>query len=103
MTNIGPAELIVIGLLCLVWILPSYFVARYAEQQKGQNFTLFFLVGLITSFLITLLVAMVLPAKNAKSSDSLDRLERLAELRNSGALTEEEFAAQKAAILTTQQ
>jgi hypothetical protein len=37
------------------------------------------------------------------ASDRLDRLERLAALRTSGALTDEEFAAEKAALLSTKE
>ena len=91
----GSALLLV---LMLMWFLPSYFVARYAEN-RGQSFGLFLLLGLFASWIIALIVTMVVPETQAARDGDLDRLAKLADLHDLGVLSDEEFAAQKADLL----
>ncbi len=43
----------------LLWILPCYLVAKYAEG-KGQSFAAFMIIGLVVGWVITGIVALVL-------------------------------------------
>lgn len=103
MRDIGPLE----GLLVVsVAIIPSVLVAQYAKR-KGYDFWEFFFLGLFFTFVISLTVALVVKDKSAQdrtaSYTDLDRLQKLADLHKSGALTDEEFAVQKNAVLQPQQ
>lgn len=52
---IGPLEAFV---LLFIYLLPAWLVARYAAR-KGQSFGLFLLLGLLVSWIISLIVALV--------------------------------------------
>lgn len=58
MPNFGPLEMLII-VIPLFWILPSYLVAKYA-QGKGHSFAAFMIFGLIVGWVITGIVALVL-------------------------------------------
>jgi hypothetical protein len=60
----------------------AYAQPQYAEPQYAQP-------------------AAAPPAATSDPDDMIDRLRQLGELRDSGVLTDEEFAAQKARILAT--
>lgn len=99
---------IAIGLIVVaaIWIVAAVLVAGYAEG-KGHSFGLYLLLGLITSPVVSLIVAMLVPDQTLEEvedvDDDLDRLQRLGELRASGVLSEDEFAAQKSRILAEQE
>jgi len=57
MPNFGPLEMLVI-LIPLFWILPSYLVTKYAEG-KGQSFAAFMIIGLVVGWVVTGIVALV--------------------------------------------
>jgi len=61
---------------------PQYAQPQYAEPQYAQP-------------------AAAPPADTSDPDDMIERLQKLGELRDSGVLTDEEFAAQKARILTS--
>jgi hypothetical protein len=92
--------------LLAIWVLPSYLIARYAER-KGHSFVGFLLLGLIISWVISGIVALVVEDKReprpvvvaSLPGDHLDRLKQLTELRDAGALSPEAFEAEKAWIL----
>ncbi len=52
----GPLEVLV---LLLLYVLPSVLVAKYAER-KGQSFALFLVLGLLVSWIVSLIVAVVM-------------------------------------------
>jgi hypothetical protein len=81
-------------------------VARYAGR-KGHSFRAFLALGLIVSWVIAWIVALLVTDKREPiqataapaADDHLDRLKKLTELRDAGALTREEFETEKAKIL----
>lgn len=103
----------IIGLLAVVglWVLPSYWVALYAQNTKGQNFAVFFLLGLITSFAIALIVALIVPGSERRptpmgalreldaDAHPFDRLEQLSAMHDRGVITDDEYVEQKARLL----
>ena len=88
--------------MILLYLVPIGFVANYA-QKKGRNWYVFALLGLILSWVIALVVALLVEDKRSRATppadDRVRRLTDLAALRESGALTESEFQAEKARIL----
>jgi hypothetical protein len=112
------------GFLLLVWAVPAFFVARYAER-KGRSGGWFFFWTLILSPFITGIIAVLCqdrpvgqlaqpmpqrslgpfperfspPVRPDPAASRIDNLRKLAELHRSGALTEDEFAAEKRHIL----
>ena len=98
---------LVIGLLALLLLFALYFwicwaIAKYAER-KGQNFALFFLLGLLVSPIVSFIVALVVrdprDGSPRSSGEHLDQLQKITELRDAGTLSPEEFEAEKARIL----
>jgi hypothetical protein len=47
----------------VLWLGPSFLVASFA-QRKGRSFALFLIASLLISWLLALLVALVLPARD---------------------------------------
>jgi len=45
---------------CVVWLLPLYFVYKYARNE-GKNYNIVFLVGIFASWIFALIVALLLP------------------------------------------
>jgi hypothetical protein len=54
--------------LAALWLLPSWLVAAYA-RRKGYSFALFLLLGLIVSWVLALLVALVLRDRRTPTGD----------------------------------
>jgi hypothetical protein len=83
------------------YLFATWLFADYAES-RGYSFLLFFLVGLIASPLVSGLAALVAPDHSAplgSAGPDLTQLSQLADLHERGALTDAEFAAQKARVL----
>jgi hypothetical protein len=82
------------------WVLLAGLVARMASK-KGQNPVTWFLLALVFSSLIAaILIAMMPPAAKPFVAPNIsEELNRFASLRDSGALSSEEFEAQKARLL----
>lgn len=105
MANFGPLEVLV---LLIFWIGLSFLVARFAER-KGQSFVAFLVLGLVASWVISLIVALVVPERGdvevqtvggpAEPPKRLEELQKLTELRTAGSLSDDEFEAEKARIL----
>lgn len=96
----GPLEVLI---LVIIWFLPAFLVARYAAN-RGQNLWLFLLLGIVVSWVVSLIVALLSPDKRDAAaaqapSGDLDRLAKLADLHKQGVLSDDEFAAQKAQVL----
>jgi hypothetical protein len=101
MSGVGIAWIIIIALL---WVILSWGAADTAAR-KGQSFVAVFVLSLIFSPVLGWLVAVLAanqsqtPPSEQGEGDRIGELERLTQLRTSGAVTEEEFAAEKARIL----
>ena len=54
------------------WLLPLYWVCQYAERQKKDH-RIVFLVGLLTGWLIGLIVALLLPALGDAELEKMQR------------------------------
>lgn len=52
--------LIYVAVIGLVWLVPLYFICKWAEKQR-KNYRLVGLVGLLTGWVIALVVALMLP------------------------------------------
>src|SRR3954451_6775495 len=99
MPNVGPLEIFIILIL---WILPSYLVARYAER-KGHSFAGYLIFGLVIGWVISLIVALIVEDRTQRKpagGDRLGELQRLTELKDAGTLSSDEFEAEKARILS---
>jgi uncharacterized membrane protein required for colicin V production len=46
--------------ICAIWLLPLYFICKYARNEQ-KNYNIVFLVGILTGWLIALIVALLLP------------------------------------------
>ena len=84
----------------MIWLLVSGLVARMASK-KGQNPVLWFALALVIS---PLFAAFLLDIRKPGSGpfvppDISEELSRFASLRDSGALSSEEFESQKARLL----
>ena len=82
--------------LFAVWLFADY------AESRGYSFLLFFLLGLVISPLVSGLAALVAPDRSAQvvsAGPDLAQLGELADLHERGALTDDEFAAQKARVL----
>jgi uncharacterized membrane protein len=104
-----PVVVAVATLVVGLWCFFAYLVAAFAEKG-GHSYGGFFLLSLLTSPLIAWMVALFVEDRRTPrsvtvegGSDRVDRLAKLAELRQAGALTEEEFAAEKARVLSEQE
>ena len=101
---LGGLELVII---IFVWIAPTVAIAKYAES-KGQSFALFLLLGLLVSWVVSLIAALLVTDRSGPQpvvvtgppADPLDQLKTLTELREAGTLTDQEFEAEKARILS---
>ena len=64
---VGITEVIggLLGVL-LLWLLPSYLVARLAER-KGRSFGLWFAFALVFSWFALLIAILILPARQGTS------------------------------------
>src|SRR5688572_7454394 len=82
-----------------LWIALSVIAANIA-QKKGRPWHLFFLLSLLAPF-IGLIIAIVLSPENkeAEVHTKLENLAQLAKLKDSGAITEDEYTAEKKKIL----
>ena len=100
-------------------------IAAEMADNKGKNRALWFVLSLVISPLVTILILAVMDKpregsasvsdrpdssrsggvsrseEDRSSDDVLTRLERLNDLRKDGALTEEEFEAEKDRILSS--
>jgi drug/metabolite transporter (DMT)-like permease len=97
----GPLAVLVIVVSMAVWVLPSVLIARYAEH-KGHSYVLFLLIGLFVSFFVSAVLTFMVEDRSARPQappDRLDRLKNLSELRDSGALSDDEFESEKARII----
>lgn len=56
MPSLGPVELAVLALL---WLVPAFFVGRFAER-RGRSFAAFFVLSLVFSWVIVLIALLVL-------------------------------------------
>ena len=65
----GPVFLSIIGLVA--WICLALWPARIASR-KGHSFILFLLLGIVTSFLFSLLVAALVKDRNATAKSRAD-------------------------------
>ena len=111
MPNIGPLELLFI-VAPLFWFLPSYLIAKYAER-KGWSFAGFLLLGLLVSWILSGIVALIIEDKAGataarRASDAeeiayLKQLETITRLREAGTLSESEFLAEKRRLLEKRQ
>ncbi len=105
MANFGPLEIFI---LLAFWLAPSILVARYADR-KGHSFTAFLVLGLLASWVISLVVAIVVPDRGdgaaqrvtgpPESASRLDQLQKLTDLHVAGTLSDDEFEAEKVRIL----
>jgi Short C-terminal domain len=93
--GLGALEVVII---ILVWIAPSVLIARYA-QRKGHSFVGFLLLGLLISWVVSGIAALLVSDRRVPPTDRLHRLEKLTELRDAGTLTDQEFEAEKARIM----
>lgn len=59
LASIGPMEVVLLGVLLLLWLLPALLVGRFAES-RGRSFALFFLTSLVISWAISLVVLLIL-------------------------------------------
>ncbi len=98
--------LIVLTILAAAWFVPSWFVAKYAAR-KGYSFAGFFLIGIFISWILSLIIALILSDKNKpmpiNSQNNVDYLVRLGELHEKGILSQEEFDAKKALLMSSEQ
>lgn len=71
-------------------------------QSKGQSFAVWWIYGALL-FIVALPHSLLLkadkPAPKPTTVDAADELSRFAKLREQGAITEEEFQAQKSRIM----
>jgi mannose/fructose/N-acetylgalactosamine-specific phosphotransferase system component IIC len=96
MSNIGPIELI---MLVLLYLLFCALVGRFASN-RGRSAGMWFLVALLISPLIALLIVLVMgEGDRAPIVGAADEIAKLAALRDSGAITPEEYEGQKQALL----
>lgn len=65
----GPVFLVIIGIVA--WIAFALWPASIAKR-KGYSFVLFLLLGIVTSFILTLILAMLLKDKNATAQSRAD-------------------------------
>jgi putative oligomerization/nucleic acid binding protein len=100
---LGPLEVVIV---ILAWIAPAVLVAKYAES-KGQSFAAFLLIGLLVSWVVSAVAALVVTDRRVPQpvvvtgapADPLDQLKTLTELREAGTLTDQEFETEKARIM----
>lgn len=52
--------IVILGFLALAWFLPSYLIAKSAER-KGRSFIGYLAIGLLASWIISLILNLVLP------------------------------------------
>jgi hypothetical protein len=86
--------IVIFILLLAIYFVPAIVVARYAAN-KGHSFALFLILGLLVSWLIALIVALIVEDRTKPRrvvmeqgpDDHLDRLKKLTELRDAGTLS----------------
>ena len=66
--------LIYVAAIGLVWLVPLYFVCKWAEGQKKDH-RIVLLVGFLTGWLIGLIVALLLPVLSDEEWQALKRKE----------------------------
>jgi len=98
--NVGPVELVLLFILIVI----AHLIGNAAER-KGQSYWGFFLLGLLM-LPLALVIVLLVPDRRANAvqtptaaPDRLDQLQRLTQLRDAGALSEDEFQAEKTKIL----
>ncbi len=108
----GPPILTIVVVLVLLYVVPAFLVASYAKR-KGHSFGLFLLLGLVTSWIISLIVALVVEHRGVErpvgavgtaaaapsTSGRADELQKLSDLRDAGTLSDEEFERAKVRLL----
>lgn len=105
-SQIGAAVFAVIAIV--VYVVPVVLIARWAAR-KGSTFGGFVVLGLLTSPIISFIVALVIEdkreprqvvvAQGPGRGGHLDELQKITDLRNAGTLSQEEFETEKARIL----
>ncbi|MEA2273477.1 MAG: hypothetical protein QOI98_2185 [Solirubrobacteraceae bacterium] len=83
----------------------SALIPAVIADRKGHNGLAYFLFGLF-AWPFAVGVSLLLQDKNASGNqlapkDRMEQIERLARLRDSGALTSEEFEAEKNRVMTS--
>ena len=58
--------------ICAIWLLPLYFVCKYARKER-KNYNMVFLVGFLTGWVIALIVALLLPKLSDAEFEKLSR------------------------------
>jgi hypothetical protein len=95
------------GVFLIIWLV-SGVVCLLIANAKGRNPALAFVLGVLGGLIAILVYAVLpsvqpnaaaLPAPRDTALESMDALERLNDLRASGALTDDEFAVKKQALL----
>jgi len=64
--------LVYVAVIGLVWLLPLYFLCQWAERQKKDH-RVVFLVGLVTGWVIALIVALLLPELSEEKLAAMKR------------------------------
>jgi hypothetical protein len=57
--------LFLVACACALWLVPAWHVARHAEQ-KGHSSFMFLVAGLLVSWTISLIVALVVRARRTQ-------------------------------------
>ncbi len=86
----------VIIVIAIIWIGLAYLFAKIGEH-RGHGFTGFFLLGLFLTPILTGTVILIDTSRQGPPSTH-ERLLSLQKLHESGALSDEEYAAQHAAL-----
>ncbi len=100
MSQVGPFELLI---LLLFFLIPGVIVGRAASARGLNGWGYGLLAGFFSWLGLLLLLCIdrqpkVAAGKDAVSDATLNRLVKLTELRERGALTPEEFEAEKAKL-----
>jgi hypothetical protein len=64
--------LVYVVIIGLVWLLPLYFICRWAERQRKDH-RIVLLVGFLTGWLIALIVALLLPVLSEEKFAEIGR------------------------------
>ncbi|OGN89168.1 MAG: hypothetical protein A2158_00265 [Chloroflexi bacterium RBG_13_46_14] len=101
--RMGPWEIILIWAIVglIAWFIPI-FLCVWLAKKKGKDTIVWAIIALFLG-IIAFLILAILPAEDKKgraNTDTVATLKGLEELRASGALTEEEFQAQKKKLLS---
>lgn len=87
--------------IVIIWLLLAL-IPAYIAGQKGRSAIGFFALAILLSPLIALIIVVLIGSKKETAAPVVgvaDEITKLTALRDSGALTEEEFQRQRAALL----